>query len=107
MAKAIHVKDWQKIEPSTLFTYAGRAWAGYSESIFHNPFHLRDYDGDRDACILDFIVYWYAPEQKWLRNAAMQLGPNAVLGCWCHPLLCHCDIMAGYMNWKFSTDWLF
>ena len=81
--------------------YIGRGWAGYSESIFQNPFHLRG--GHRTECLLKFIVYWYAPEQLWLRKEALKLiGPNDTLGCWCKPLGCHGDIIAGYVNWKLA-----
>lgn len=79
--------------------YIGRFWSGHAESCYHNPFHIGK--GTREECILKFIEYWYAPEQKWLREGALNtFEDDAVLGCWCHPLLCHGDIIAGYVNWK-------
>jgi len=81
--------------------YIGREWAGIPESPFHNPFHLGK-DGNRDEVLLKFIFYWYAPEQKNLRDLArIMIDPNARLGCWCKPLDCHGDIIAGYLNWRF------
>jgi hypothetical protein len=84
--------------------YIGRAWAGYPESIFHNPFHVGR-DGDREEVLLKFINYWYAPDQWGLRLAARLLTLNnlsdedVILGCWCKPLGCHGDIIAGYIDW--------
>lgn len=80
--------------------YIGRKWAGMPHSIFHNPFHLGK-DGDRVEVLLKFAEYWYAPEQKWLRDYAVLFwDEKEILGCWCKPELCHGDIEAGYVNWK-------
>lgn len=66
--------------------YIGRKWAGYGESVFHNPFHVGK-DGDREEVLLKFAEYWYAPEQAWLRRKAFaMLAINDTLGCWCKPL---------------------
>ena len=46
---------------------------------------------------------WFAPEQKWLRDFALapvNIPDDSIFGCWCHPQLCHGDIVAGYINWK-------
>jgi hypothetical protein len=68
--------------------------------MYCNPFHLQKY-ANREDCLLDFAEYWYSPEKKWLRDAAVHdFAENEILGCWCHPLLCHGDIEAGYVNWK-------
>lgn len=83
--------------------YIGRAWAGFDESPYHNPFHLGK-DGDRETVLIKFAAYWYAPEQKWLRDQAAEIGPNDILGCWCKPLACHGDIIAGYVDWKYSQQ---
>ena len=80
--------------------YIGREWAGLSESPFHNPFHVGK-DGSRDEVILKFIGYWYAPKQWKLRETALiMIGPDDILGCWCKPLQCHGDIIAGYVTWR-------
>lgn len=95
-------------QPHDNFTdYIGREWAGFPTASLHNPFHIGK-DGDREAVILKFAEYWYAPEQKTLRrNARLALDEDAVLGCWCAPLLCHGDIIAGYLNWKNQDRGLF
>ena len=85
----------------TNFTrYIGRKFRDMQESCFQNPFHVGK-DGDRQEVLLKFLVYWYAPEQKWLRDHALIFfQANEILGCWCKPLECHGDIEAGYVNWR-------
>lgn len=87
---------------SSFTHYIGRAFAGFAESPFHNPFHVGK-DGDRAEVMLKFAVYWYSPERRRLRLAAQILIPDdSVLGCWCHPKYpdCHGDLIAGYLEWK-------
>lgn len=79
--------------------YMGREWAGHKRSPWHNPFKI--VGGVRGTAIERFAVYFYAPEQAWLRLKALQeIGRDSVLGCWCAPLSCHADIVAGYLAWK-------
>jgi hypothetical protein len=81
-------------------TYIGREWAGNGESLFHNPYHIGP-DGSRAEVIAKFAEYWYSPQQKFLREAALtHIAQHATLGCWCKPRDCHGDIIAGYLNWK-------
>ena len=80
--------------------YLGREMKWHRQSPWHNPFHIGP-DGDRQAVIEKFAVYFYAPEQKWLRDkAVVEIPFDAVLGCWCTPFPCHAEIVAGYLNWK-------
>ena len=68
-------------------------------SPFGNPFAILDHG--REIAIRMFIIYWYAPEQKWLRQLALDTIPqDAKLGCFCFPKSCHGDIIAGYINWR-------
>lgn len=83
--------------------YCGRAWAGLPESAFHNPFHVGK-DGTLEEVIAKFAAYWYAPEQWDLRRAAWYLAEDEVLGCWCKPRACHCDIIAGYLEWRWGKQ---
>jgi hypothetical protein len=79
--------------------YMGREFAGYKESPYANPFRI--IKGIRGSAIERFAAYWYAPEQKWLREKALSEIPSyAILGCWCAPKFCHCDIVAGYLEYK-------
>jgi uncharacterized protein DUF4326 len=55
----------------------------------------------REEAVLRFIEYWYADEQRWLRDMAFRtFSKDAVLGCVCNPKPCHADIIAGYLNWR-------
>ena len=91
--KVVHVNR----EPFDI--YMGRKWAGHKCSPWHNPFRITN--GIRGTAIESFAAYFYAPEQKWLREKALaEIPPDAVLGCWCFPLACHCDIVAGYLEYK-------
>lgn len=71
----------------------------FEESPFHNPFKI-GYDGERKEVLLAFLEYWYAPEQKALRDIAVKELSGKILGCWCSPFSCHGDFIAGYVNWK-------
>lgn len=62
-----------------------------------NPFRIGR-DGDRDAVILKFFEYWYAPEQAALRARARRELTGTVLGCWCPPLRCHGHVIAAYCD---------
>jgi Domain of unknown function (DUF4326) len=80
--------------------YIGRTWRDMLQSAYHNPFHVGK-DGDRSEVILKFILYWYSPRQVSLRARALnEIKETDVLGCWCKPLDCHGDIIAGYLDWK-------
>jgi hypothetical protein len=79
--------------------YIGRAYSMLPESPYHNPFHIGR-DGDRFEVILKFAVYWYAEEQRKLREQARKELLHRILGCWCKPQACHGDIIAGYVNWR-------
>lgn len=73
---------------------------GMPDSIFHNPFPLV-HERDRGKVWFEFLVWWYAPAQRWLRaEAVKQMDENEVLICWCHPKPCHGHIIAGYVNAK-------
>lgn len=96
--RVVKVRAWKSHEYPGV-RYIGRAFAGWPESPFHNPFHVGR-DGTRAEVLAKFIEYWYAPEQAALRMAALQFSENEILGCWCRPLSCHGDIIVGYVQWK-------
>ena len=101
MVKVAHVRK------AKFDHYMGRSCAEFHGTPFGNPFYIGS-DGDREEVLMKFIHYWYAPEQSGLRQLAFDsIGPESTLGCWCHPLPCHCDIIAGYLNWKFLPSRLF
>ena len=98
----ITVKDWRQVGSGETVLYIGRynRYYNLTRSPYANPFKLQK-ESDRKDVLLQFAVWWYSPEQKWLREQAFeQWGTDEVLACWCHPRLCHGDIEAGYVNAK-------
>jgi hypothetical protein len=95
----------KRLHPNVV--YIGRSFGGWSASPFYSPFQINK-DGTRAEVIEKFAAYWYAPEQAELRAKALQvIWSDDTLGCWCKPLDCHGDIIAGYVNWKKGpTLWL-
>ena len=80
--------------------YIGREYGGYPRSPFCNPKPLNRAGnrGSRDDALIDFALYWFAPEQKELLVKALSL-PEDIM-CWCAPLWCHGHIIAGYVEWR-------
>lgn len=73
------------------YVYIGRP------SKWGNPFVIGK-DGDRETVIRKFEVWWYAPEQEQLRNAAVTELQDVACGCYCSPLPCHGHVIAAYVN---------
>ena len=82
--------------------YMGRSMPYYKASPWQNPFHIHaDTQEERLRVAAEYAEYFYASEQKWLRDRALaEISPDAILGCWCAPKLCHAEIVAGYLAWK-------
>lgn len=72
---------------SSYDVYCGRP------SKWGNPFHIGK-DGTRKEVIAKFKTYLFESE---LINDIEELR-GKVLGCWCKPLPCHCDILAKIAN---------
>lgn len=67
-------------------------------SIFGNPFVI-GYDGDRSEVIEKYRSAFYQrlKYDSEFRGAIEGLRGKR-LGCYCHPLPCHGDIIAEYLN---------
>lgn len=68
-------------------------------SIFGNPFEIGK-DGTREEVVAKYEVY--ARGSPVLMEAIKRLWSDAVLGCYCHPKLCHGDIIIKIWN-EFHT----
>jgi len=89
MTKVVNLKK------HTYDVYCGRAGRGH-DGYFGNPY---DISHGREKCIEMFKIYFYNrldgdPDFKE-RVLALK---NKVLGCFCKPLPCHCDVIADYLN---------
>jgi hypothetical protein len=71
--------------------YIGRQWAGLEQSKWHNPYHLYQYNNDRELVLKKYEHYVRVHPE--LMKALPELV-DQVLGCWCKPLSCHGDVLA-------------
>ena len=66
-------------------------------SIYGNPF-LIGRDGDRKQVLEKYKKYFYEKiKDPYFLEKVLYLK-GKVLGCYCSPLECHCDIIAEYLN---------
>lgn len=74
--------------------YCGRSIQEFAESIWHNPFHVELGCGRK--CVIEKF------RQRLLNSpdlmARLPELKDKVLGCWCHPKACHCDVIAEMVN---------
>lgn len=68
---------------------------------YGNPFKMRPgamTSTARTQVIAQFRDWWYADEQSALRIHAIRELTGKTLLCWCHPLPCHGDVIAEFLN---------
>jgi len=65
----------------------------WSKSEWGNPFIAPD-DGDRDEVVGKFATHYLPHKTALLAQINAGTLRGKVLGCWCHPLLCHGHILA-------------
>jgi hypothetical protein len=76
--------------------YIGRAFAEFSESIWHNPFHLGpNRDGNRKQVLAKYREYILSHPDLLARLPELK---GKTLGCWCKPLLCHGDVLVSLIE---------
>jgi hypothetical protein len=77
--------------------YCGRASRNrWRQSPWHNPFRLGK-DGTREQAIARYRTYLLERIDQGDRDildALDSLTTDSVLGCWCKPKACHCDVIA-------------
>ena len=95
--QVVHLKIKNGTIVQNCDVYIGRAWnmGGWklNQSIWHNPFSAKQYG--RDECINKYEHYIRSKPE--LLNQLKTLR-GKVLGCWCHPLKCHGDVLARLVN---------
>ena len=70
-------------------------------SQYGNPFEIGK-DGNRKQVIAKFKEYWNGNLE--LREKARKELKGKILGCWCAPEDCHCDIIAESVNKEINHD---
>jgi hypothetical protein len=85
------------IRQSKCDVYCGRP------SIYGNPYKIGR-DGTRNEIIFKYIDYFVDRlcRDKNFKNEIFKLRGKTI-GCWCHPLLCHCDVIAAFLNNYFES----
>lgn len=79
--------------------YIGRAGKGL-DGYFGNPFVLTP-DQSRVSVLMQYEKYFVAridSDAEFKRRIHELKGK--VLGCFCHPKLCHGHIIANYLDWE-------
>lgn len=87
--RVVHVKE------APFDVYIGRATPDFSESKWHNPYHIGE-AGDRDTVVQKYATY--LSQNPELKAEVAELK-GKTLGCWCKgrktlSQLCHGDVLA-------------
>jgi hypothetical protein len=77
--------------------YVGRNRNG-EKSLWGNPFIIGK-DGTREEVIAKYKDYLLSNDELMARLHELE---GKILGCWCHPLPCHADILVALAN---KHDW--
>jgi hypothetical protein len=92
--KVVNVRRRRSNAPGIV--YCGRrTYNGWRKSPLYNPYRL-DKDGNRAQVIAKYRAYLLREIEKGNRailDALDALTEDSVLGCWCKPLACHCDVI--------------
>jgi len=107
----VSVRGKRPGDPSVV--YVGRACAGWRPSALGNPFHVGRGRSRAQAIAAYRSWLWESVVDPAMRSgqsspawrALLALvkrvvaGEHVVLGCWCHPLPCHADVIAACVRW--------
>ena len=86
------------LRSSSFTVYAGRPGRG-KPGPFGNPF-IVGVHGARGQCVELFRSWFHSsdPDAVVMREAALRLPRDCVLGCFCKPASCHADVIAAFIN---------
>lgn len=86
------------LRQSPYTVYIGRPGHG-KPGPFGNPFIVGKH-GPRSSCVELFRSWFHSsdPHAVTMREAALKLPRNSVLGCFCKPNACHGDVIADFLN---------
>lgn len=66
-------------------------------SKYGNPYVIGR-DGDREKVVRLYKIWFFNPLQQQLREDARRELKGKKIGCYCHPLACHGDVLAEYVD---------
>src|SRR5271157_5270109 len=103
MVKVVHVRRslFQQGHPDCV--YGGRTFAEFHAEGWSNPYHEGP-DGNRDEVIAKFRSMLDRSPKLRARIEKELRGKDLLLGCWCKPEACHCDIIAEIANAETHPD---
>jgi hypothetical protein len=83
--------------------YCGLAWAGWEASPLGNPCRkgfkcsvckeVHKTPGETLPCYKYWLFNSIVQENPSVLNEMKKLKSNSILGCWCSPQRCHCEII--------------
>ncbi len=86
--------------PGRQVIYVGRGGVDGRISPLHNPY--RESDGERAEIIAKFkrdLWEKIKRKDKATLDALAEIGPDAILCCWCVPLDCHSMVIKAAVEW--------
>lgn len=96
--KAVNLRS----EPYDIYIGRGKDPKTGQKGAWGNPFHLGDnYNGitlDRTTCLETYESWLTASDEGVRLLESIWTLYGKTLGCWCKPLKCHGDILAGIAN---------
>ncbi len=76
------------------FVYCGDACWGYRRSPLYNPFHKEKItQEEKVAKYRTYLLQRIEAGDAGILAALDALTEDSVLGCWCKPAACHCDVI--------------
>lgn len=72
-----------------------------NDSIWHNPYSLKDFNNDRQACCEAY--YQYIMNKPELLYRLPELAGKR-LGCWCTPELCHGHVLQYILEYYYGAE---
>ncbi len=92
------------LDPKTQdIVYCGRDWAGWKDSPLGNPIRkgfkckickeIHKTPSETIPCYKFWLVNNIVQENPIILKAMNELNKDSVLGCWCFPNPCHCQII--------------
>lgn len=83
--------------------YCGRKTKEFEASKWANPFVMQN-DSVTERCnVINKFECWLNTQPDLLLDVQSLNGK--ILGCWCSPKSCHCDILVKYSQSKYVTNW--
>ena len=88
----MRVSNIKKGEAFTVYCGRENKWVNLPQSFWANPFIMKK-ESQRKLVVCKYIKHLLRTDRKILQEELAKLKDEDVLGCWCKPKLCHCDVI--------------